>query len=44
METIMKEQKNRFKINYNLAYILRNIETDELLRTIAVYCWKKLCL
>ena len=29
-ETIMKEQKNRFKINYSLAYILRNIETDEL--------------
>ena len=29
-ETIMKEQKNCFKINYSLAYILRNIETDEL--------------
>ena len=29
-ETIMKEQKNRFKINYSLTYILRNIETDEL--------------
>ena len=30
METIMKEQKNRFKIKYSLAYILGNIETDEL--------------
>ena len=30
LKTIMKEQKNRFKINYSLAYILRNIETDEL--------------
>ena len=29
-KAIMKEQKNRFKINYSLAYILRNIETDEL--------------
>ena len=29
-EAIMKEQKNRFKINYSLAYVLRNIETDEL--------------
>ena len=26
----MKEQKNCFKINYGLAYILRNIETNEL--------------
>ena len=26
----MKEQKNRFKINYSLAYTLRNIKTDEL--------------
>ena len=26
----MKEQKTRFKINCSLAYILRNIETDEL--------------
>ena len=30
METILKQQENRFKINYSLAYILRNIETDEL--------------
>ena len=30
METIMKQQKNRLKISCNLAYILRNIETDEL--------------
>ena len=30
MEAIMKEQKNHFKINYSLAYILRNIETNEL--------------
>ena len=29
-ETIMKQQENLFKINYNLACILRNIETDEL--------------
>ena len=29
-EAIMKEQKNRFKINHSLAYILRNIENDEL--------------
>ena len=29
-EAIMKEQKNRFKINYSLAYVLRNIETNEL--------------
>ena len=29
-ETIMKEQNNCFKINYSLACILRNIETDEL--------------
>ena len=29
-EAIMKEQKNCFKIIYSLAYILRNIETDEL--------------
>ena len=29
-ETIMKEQKNHLKINYSLAYILRNIETNEL--------------
>ena len=29
-EAIMKEQKNRFKINYTLAYVLRNIETNEL--------------
>ena len=28
-ETIMKEQKNLFKINYSLAYNLRNIETEE---------------
>ena len=27
---IVKEQKNCFKINYSLAYILRNIETNEL--------------
>ena len=26
----MKEQKNCFKIKYSLAYILKNIETDEL--------------
>ena len=24
-KAIMKEQKNRFKINYNLAYVLRNV-------------------
>ena len=29
-EAIMKERKNRFKINYSLAYVLRNIETNEL--------------
>ena len=29
-EAIMKEQKNRFKINYSLACVLRNIETNEL--------------
>ena len=29
-EAIMKEQKNRFKINHSLAYVLRNIENDEL--------------
>ena len=28
-ESIMKEQKNRFKINYSLAYVLRNIETNK---------------
>ena len=25
-----KEQKNCFKVNYSLAYILKNIETDKL--------------
>ena len=29
-EAIMKEQENRFKINYSLAYVLKNIETNEL--------------
>ena len=29
-EAIMKEQKNRFKINNSLAYVLRNIEIDKL--------------
>ena len=29
-EAFMKEQENRFKINYSLAYVLRNIETNEL--------------
>ena len=29
-ETIMKKRKNCFKITYSLAYILKNIETDEL--------------
>ena len=29
-ERIMTQQKNRFKINYSLAYILKNIETKEL--------------
>ena len=29
-EAIMKEQKNCFKINYSLAYVLRSIETNEL--------------
>ena len=29
-EAVMKEQKNRFKINYSLAYVLGNIETNEL--------------
>ena len=29
-ETIMEKQKNCFKINYSLAYVLRNIETNEL--------------
>ena len=29
-EAIMKEQENRFKINYSLAYVLRNIETNEI--------------
>ena len=30
LEIILKQQKNRFKINYSLAYILKNIETEEL--------------
>ena len=29
-ERIMTHQKNRFKINYSLAYILKNIQTEEL--------------
>ena len=29
-ERIMTHQKNRFKINYSLAFILKNIETKEL--------------
>ena len=29
-KAIMKEQENRFKINYSLAYVLKNIETNEL--------------
>ena len=29
-EAIMKEQENLFKINYSLAYVLKNIETNEL--------------
>ena len=30
LEIILKQQKTRFKINYSLAYILKNIETEEL--------------
>ena len=30
LEIILKQQKNRCKINYSLAYILKNIETEEL--------------
>ena len=30
VENILKHQKNRFKINYSLAYILKNIETEKL--------------
>ena len=29
LEIILKQQKTRFKINYSLAYILKNIETEE---------------
>ena len=29
-EWFMTHQKNRFKINYSLAYTLKNIETEEL--------------
>ena len=30
LEIILKQEKTRFKINYSLAYILKNIETEEL--------------
>ena len=29
LSSIIQNQTNRFKINYNLGYVLRNIETDQ---------------
>ena len=29
LSSIIQNQINRFKINYNLGYVLRNIETDQ---------------